>query len=103
MSTPDEVIHQSTRLKIMATLNALNGHDAIDFVALKQLANATDGNLGAHLTTLEKAGYISIDKGFADKKPRTRIVITRDGRRAFEQHVAYLRDVLEQAVNNNNQ
>src|SRR5882757_4545078 len=95
MNTPDEVIHQSTRLKIMATLNALHGAASIDFVKLKQLSKATDGNLGAHLTTLEKAGYISIDKDFVGKKPRTRISITREGRRAFEQHVSYLRDILE--------
>jgi DNA-binding MarR family transcriptional regulator len=91
----DEVIHQSTRLKIMATLNALRGNTGIDFVELKQLSKATDGNLGSHLATLEKSGYISIDKDFVGKKPRTRVSITRDGRRAFEQHVSYLRDILE--------
>jgi DNA-binding MarR family transcriptional regulator len=91
----DEIIHQSTRLKIMATLNALRGAASIDFSELKQLSKATDGNLGSHLTTLEKAGYISIDKDFVGKKPRTRVSITRDGRRAFEQHVSYLRDILE--------
>jgi len=91
----DEIIHQSTRLKIMATLNALRGNAGIDFVELKQLSKATDGNLGSHLATLEKAGYISIEKEFVGKKPRTRVNITRDGRRAFEQHVRYLRDILE--------
>ena len=91
----DEIIHQSTRLKIMSALNALRGNASIDFVELKKLSNATDGNLGSHLTTLEKAGYISIDKDFVGKKPRTRINITREGRRAFEQHVRYLRDILE--------
>lgn len=94
-SGPDEIIHQSTRLKIMATLNALHGNRGIDFVELKELTNATDGNLGSHLTTLEKAGYVSIDKDFVGKKPRTRVTITRTGRRAFEQHVRYLREILE--------
>jgi DNA-binding transcriptional ArsR family regulator len=94
MSTPDEVIHQSTRLKIMATLNALRGTSGIDFVELKQLSKATDGNLGSHLSTLEQAGYIHIEKDFVGKKPRTRVSITRDGRRAFELHVLYLRDIL---------
>ncbi len=93
----DEVIHQSTRLKIMATLNALRGNTGIDFVELKQLSKATDGNLGSHLATLEKAGYISVDKDFVGKKPRTRVNITREGRRAFEQHVNYLRDILDRA------
>lgn len=94
-TTPDEVIHQSTRLKIMASLNALISDNSIDFVELKQLLNTTDGNLGAHLTTLEKATYIKIDKQFVGKKPRTRISITREGRKAFEQHVRYLREILE--------
>jgi DNA-binding MarR family transcriptional regulator len=56
---------------------------------------ATDGNLGAHLSTLEQAGYIKIDKDFVGKKPRTRVAMTRDGRKALVQHVAYLRDILE--------
>lgn len=97
MSNPDEVIHQSTRLKIMASLNALRSHVGLDFIELKKLANATDGNLGSHLATLEKAGYISIDKDFVGKKPRTRVAITRAGRHAFEQHVSYLRNILEAA------
>ena len=91
----DEIIHQSTRLKIMATLNAMRGNAGMDFTELKSLLNATDGNLGSHLTTLEKAGYISIDKDFVGKKPRTRVTVTREGRRAFEQHVGFLRDILD--------
>lgn len=94
MSSADEVIHQSTRLKIMATLNALRGNASIDFVELKQLSKATDGNLGSHLSTLEKKGYIRIEKDFVGKKPRTRVSLTREGKRAFEQHVDYLRDIL---------
>lgn len=94
MSAPNEIIHQSTRLKIMATLNALPQGEPIDFVRLKQILNATDGNLGAHLTTLEKAGYIHISKSFVGKKPRTRLSMTRTGREAFAKHVSYLKDVL---------
>jgi len=98
IATADEVIHQSARLKIMASLNVIHGKDGIDFVELKQLVNLTDGNLGAHLATLEKASYIKIDKQFVGKKPRTRVTITREGRKAFEQHVRYLRDILESSA-----
>lgn len=94
---PDEIIHQSVRLKIMSALNALQEGEAIDFVRLKTIAGATDGNLGAHLTTLETAGYVKIDKDFVGKKPRTRATMTKDGRKAFARHVAYLRDVLDGA------
>jgi DNA-binding MarR family transcriptional regulator len=92
---PDEIIHQSLRLKIMATLNALPRGDRIEFPKLKALLKATDGNLGAHIATLESAGYVAIEKDFADRKPRTRISMTPAGRRAFEGHVAYLRDLIE--------
>ena len=92
---PDEIIHQSLRLKIMAALNALPGGEAIEFTRLRAIVGATDGNLGAHLTTLEDAAYVAIAKDFVGKKPRTRIAMTRDGRRAFARHVAYLRDILD--------
>lgn len=92
---PDEIIHQSLRLKIMATLNALPRDERLEFPKLKALLKATDGNLGAHIGTLETAGYIAVEKDFADRKPRTRVSITPAGRRAFEGHVAYLRDLIE--------
>jgi DNA-binding transcriptional ArsR family regulator len=94
MNAPDEIIHQTVRLKIMATLNALPGGAAIEFTRLKQILEVTDGNLGAHLATLEKAGYVEVLKDFVGKKPRTRVVMSGDGRRAFEGHVAYLKAVL---------
>ena len=92
---PDDIIHQSTRLRLMAALYPLPREERLDFKRLKALSGATDGNLGGHLTTLEKAEYVTIEKDFVGKKPRTRIIITRAGRRAFEQHVTYLRDILE--------
>ena len=92
---PDEVIHQSLRLKIMATLNALPRGDKIEFPRLKALLKATDGNLGAHIGTLENAGYIAVEKDFADRKPRTRISLTAAGRKAFAGHVAYLRELID--------
>jgi len=91
----DDIIHQPTRLRIMAALNALPGGEAIEFTRLRAIVSATDGNLGAHLATLENAAYVAITKDFVGKKPRTRIVLTRSGRRAFSQHVAYLRDILD--------
>jgi DNA-binding MarR family transcriptional regulator len=97
MAESNEIIHQSMRLKIMAALNVLAPQAAIEFPRLKKLVNATDGNLGAHLETLEKAGYVAIDKRFVDRKPQTRIRLTPEGRRAFTAHVAYLKQVLESA------
>jgi DNA-binding MarR family transcriptional regulator len=95
MSGLNDVIHQAMRLKIMAALNVLGPDHALEFTRLKTLVGATDGNLGAHLDTLEKAGYIAIEKLFVGKKPQTRIKPTPAGRRAFAEHVAYLREILD--------
>lgn len=91
----DDIIHQQLRLKIMAALQSARA--GTDFTQLKAIVEATDGNLGAHLATLEQAGYITIEKDFNQKKPRTRISITRQGRKAFAQHVAYLREIIDGA------
>ncbi len=95
MSVPDGVVHQPTRLRIMSALNALPRREMLEFVRLRAITGATDGNLGSHLTTLEKSGYVTIVKDFVGKRPRTRVGITAQGRRAFQGHVAYLREILE--------
>lgn len=94
MEGPDEIVHQSMRLRIVATLNTLPAGDVLEFRKLKSILQATDGNMANHLGILEKAGYIAIEKDFVGKKPRTRISLTRSGRKAFERHVAYLRDLI---------
>jgi DNA-binding MarR family transcriptional regulator len=95
MDQPDETIHQPLRLKIMATLKALPEREKMEFTHVKSLTGATDGNLGAHIGTLEQAGYISVEKDFVGKKPRTRVQLTKVGRRAFEKYVAFLREIVE--------
>lgn len=84
----------------MAALNALPHKEMLEFMKLKAVSDATDGNLGAHLTTLEKAGYVKIVKDFVGKKPRTRIGITVSGQRAFQNHVSYLREILDSDIDN---
>lgn len=97
MTAMDEIIHQSLRLRIMASLNTLQPGAMLEFPRLRAMLEATDGNLGAHLTTLEKAGYIEMLKDFDGRKPRTRIAMTRLGRSAFAAHVAELRALLAQS------
>jgi DNA-binding transcriptional ArsR family regulator len=97
MSQPDEIIHQTLRLKIMSALHAQQDRQPLEFTRLKSIVQATDGNLGGHLVTLEKVGYVAIEKDFVGKKPRTRVAMTRAGRRAFLRHVAYLRAILDGA------
>lgn len=80
----DDVIHGRLRLGIMAYLADA---EAADFNELKDLLQATQGNLSVHLRKLEEAGYIAIDKSFVDRKPLTRARLTEAGRKAF---AAYL-------------
>jgi DNA-binding MarR family transcriptional regulator len=94
---PDEIIHQPVRLKIMSVLNTLPAGEAIEFARMKAIAKVTDGNLGAHLGTLEKAGYVAIKKDFVGKRPRTRVALTAAGRRAFGRHIQYLREIVDGA------
>jgi DNA-binding transcriptional ArsR family regulator len=91
----DTIIHQEKRLQIMATLCKLPSGGEIDFTQLRALVGATDGNLGAHLEALERAGYVIITKSFEGKKPKTRARASITGRRAFAEHVAFLRAIIE--------
>ena len=95
MEDLDEIIHQSTRLRIMTALHLLPDDEWIEFVRLKALTEASDGNLGAHLDTLARAGYVEMEKQFVGKKPQTRIRTTANGRGAYRRHVAQLRSLLD--------
>jgi DNA-binding MarR family transcriptional regulator len=97
MEQPDAIVHQPMRLKIMAALKPIPESEPLEFVRLRAIVEATEGNLGAHLTTLEDAGYVKVIKDFIGKKPRTRVTLTKNGRRAFEAYVAYLRDIIDQS------
>ena len=80
----DDVIHGRLRLGIMAYLaNA----EVADFTELKEVLDATQGNLSVHLRKLEEAGYVEIEKSFLGRKPLTRIRMTTTGAKAF---AAYL-------------
>jgi DNA-binding MarR family transcriptional regulator len=94
MAEFDDIIHQPLRLKIMAAPNALPAGTGLEFARLKKLTGATDGNLGAHIETLAKAGYISVDKAFVGKKLPTTVTATAAGRAAFARHMATLQEII---------
>src|SRR5438105_7735036 len=95
MADLDEIIHQPLRLKIMAALNALPSGVGMEFARLKKLTGATDGNLGAHIETLARAGYVTVDKAFVARRPQTTVTMTRAGRNAFDEHVLSLRQIID--------
>ncbi len=97
MADFDAVIHQPVRLRIMASLASLGDNEAIEFTYLRDTLELTDGNLGAHLRKLEEAGYVTAEKTFIDRKPKTYLGLTGRGRRAFGEHVQALTDLLNSA------
>jgi DNA-binding MarR family transcriptional regulator len=91
----NETVHQPIRLRIMAALVTLAPDEELDFSTLRKLLDVTDGNLGAHLRKLEEAGFIAVNKTFVERKPRTYVAVTPDGRKVFDQHVAALKIILK--------
>ncbi|HHL41614.1 MAG TPA: transcriptional regulator [Candidatus Bathyarchaeota archaeon] len=60
--------------------------DTADFLYLMNQLNLTFGNLSSHMSKLEEAGYINVEKEFQDKKPVTKLSLTDLGREAFEDY-----------------
>lgn len=73
----------------------LSVHDALDFNALKEYLELTDGNLASHLKALEKYAFIQVKKSFIDRKPNTQYAMTRAGKKAFELHLAALEKLIQ--------
>jgi len=90
----DPLIHQPARLRIMATLYALEPDQEIEFTALRDLLGFTDGNLSVHLRKLEEAGYLAMSKATVERKPRTYIRLEPAGREAFEAYLSALQTLL---------
>ena len=80
------------RLGIMSIL-AVN--EILDFTALKEYLDVTDGNLASHLKALEKEDFIGIKKSFVDRKPNTKYFMTKQGKKAFEEHITALEKLIK--------
>ena len=87
----DRVLDSRIRLAVAALLASV---DWADFRFIRQQTGTTDGNLGAHLKTLSSRGYIEERKRFLDGKPNTSYRLTAEGRRALENHLAQLQQML---------
>jgi len=79
----DRVVHEPARLMI---LMVLYGVDSADFTFLLNATELTWGNLSSHMTKLEEAEYVKIEKSFVGKKPRTMVQLTPTGRRAIDSY-----------------
>jgi len=85
----DRLIHQPSRLAIMAVLA---GCESADFTYLLTATSLTKGTLSAHLSKLEGAGYVVITKSFKGKYPHTSAALAPDGRKAFKKYRKQYRD-----------
>jgi DNA-binding MarR family transcriptional regulator len=88
----DDVVHQRTRLGILAVLAEAG---EADFPYLRTVLGLTDGNLGRHLEILSDAGLIMISKGYHRRRPRTWATISSDGRRALDAELANMRALMK--------
>jgi DNA-binding MarR family transcriptional regulator len=83
----DKLVHEPGRLAILTVLSSVT--DA-DFVFLQRATGLTKGNLSSHLTKLEDAGLVGIEKRFIRKKPNTNVALTPTGREKIAEHWAQL-------------
>lgn len=81
------------RLGIMSILMV---NDKVEFSALKEMLDITDGNLASHISALEKLEYLEVQKQFIGKKPNTTYAVTRTGKKAFNEHLDALEKLLKQ-------
>lgn len=88
----DDVVHQRVRLGILTI-----AHEArrVEFGFLRTTLDLTTGNLSQHLTVLEKAGLVRIEKGYEGKRGRTWIHLTPDGKAALRDEIAHLKRIID--------
>lgn len=92
----DRVMHEKARLGILTHL--LKKRDGLTFTDLKETCDLTDGNLSRHLTTLEEAGLVEIQKGTKGKRPQTIARLTPDGAKRFVDYLALLEGIVAAAL-----
>jgi DNA-binding MarR family transcriptional regulator len=93
LTSIDRLIHEPARFLVMAHLYVV---EAADFLFLQRQTELTWGNLSSHISKLEEAGYVEVEKTFKGKKPHTLLRLTDRGRTAFQDY----REKIQQALAN---
>lgn len=91
----DPLIHQETRLRLMALLAGLGEGVRVEFGWLKEALGLTEGNLSSHLQRLEEGGYVGVEKGYQGRRPRTWVWLTPRGLKAYRAYRALLLEILK--------
>jgi DNA-binding transcriptional ArsR family regulator len=89
----DRLIHEPARLMILSLLYVV---DSADFIFLMRQTGLTWGNLSSHMSKLEEAGYIHVQKEFKGKKPHTLLQLSQQGRAAFQAYRQRIKQVLDE-------
>ncbi|HLL15206.1 MAG TPA: transcriptional regulator [Pyrinomonadaceae bacterium] len=90
----DRLIHERLRLGIVS---ALAGNASLTFNELKEILKTTDGNLSVHARKLEDAAYITCEKSFDGRTPKTEFRLTADGRRALTRYLDHMESIIRTA------
>jgi DNA-binding MarR family transcriptional regulator len=88
----DDVVHQRVRLGIMSVTREAR---KVEFGFLRTTLGLTAGNLSQHLTVLENAGLVTIEKGYEGRRGRTWIELTKAGQRALDGEIAALKSLIQ--------
>ena len=89
-------LHKAFESRIrLGIMSALVVNHKLDFNSLKEYLDVTDGNLASHLKTLEREKFISMEKSFIDRKPNTKYFITKEGKKAFNDHLLALEKLIK--------
>jgi DNA-binding MarR family transcriptional regulator len=89
----DRMVHEPARLSLMALLYVL---DSADFTFLMNHTGLTWGNLSTHMSKLEEAGYLAVEKSFKGRRPNTLLRLTPQGRKAFQAYARKMKQVFKE-------
>ena len=88
----DRLVHEPARLAVMALLYVI---ESADFTFLMNQTGLTWGNLSAHMSKLEEAGYLEVEKRFKGRRPNTTLRLTPQGRKAFHEYARKMKRVFQ--------
>jgi DNA-binding HxlR family transcriptional regulator len=89
-------LHKAFESRVrIGIMSALAVNDKLDFNSLKEFLDLTDGNLASHLKALEKEKFIGVEKSFIERKPNTKYYMTDKGKRAFNNHLKVLEEIIK--------
>lgn len=92
----DKAFENVVRLRVMSILMV---NEQYDFNSFKEILEVTDGNLASHLRYLENQDYVAVEKTFVGRKPQTNYSATASGKKAFQEHLNFLEQLIKENKN----